>query len=293
MPSPNTLIARHAPDRLAPATDSPEYPEYLQWLHFAESSGILPLLLDMFVRKDGSPMRFLPDYAKAECAKVLGYLDEVLANRRYLVADRLTGADILNSFLVDLLAQSGQLAQFPHLRPTGSDSTPIRPARGGGAGARAGPDCAGKTGSLISGSMSWSSMAWGARNIFGMQPLSPWRILAMPTPIWLEERQWEGPRLLGALSAGCAYCLAELAGLPAGPDCYPAAPPQARSTLLQRDGVVLQVLLISGARRDQRGRERQAGRATSAHLPCLRQARDIVITPFASLEARSPRSPSP
>ncbi|BBQ24129.1 MULTISPECIES: glutathione S-transferase family protein [Aeromonas] len=109
------LIARHAPDRLAPAADSPEYPEYLQWLHFAESSGILPLLLDMFVRKDGSPMRFLPDYAKAECAKVLGYLDEVLANRRYLVADRLTGADILNSFLVDLLAQSGQLAQFPHL----------------------------------------------------------------------------------------------------------------------------------------------------------------------------------
>ena len=61
-------------------------------------------------------MRFLPDYAKAECAKVLGYLDEVLASRRYLVADRLTGADILNSFLVDLLAQSGQLAQFPHLQ---------------------------------------------------------------------------------------------------------------------------------------------------------------------------------
>lgn len=110
------LIARHAPERLAPATDSPEYAEYLQWLHFAESSGILPLLLDMFVRKDGSPMRFLPDYAKAECAKVLGYLNEVLANRHYLVGDRLSGADIMNSFLVDLLAQSGQLAHFPHLQ---------------------------------------------------------------------------------------------------------------------------------------------------------------------------------
>ena len=110
------LIARHAAERLAPATDSPDYPEYLQWIHFAESSGILPLLLDMFVRKDGSPMRFLPDYAKAECAKVLGYLNEVLASRRYLVGDRLSGADIMNSFLVDLLAQSGQLAQFPHLK---------------------------------------------------------------------------------------------------------------------------------------------------------------------------------
>ncbi|MNH30143.1 glutathionine S-transferase [compost metagenome] len=110
------LIARYAADRLAPAPDSPEYPEYLQWLHFAESSGILPLLLDMFVRKDGSPMRFLPGYAQAECAKVLGYLNEVLASRRYLVGDRLSGADIMNSFLVDLLAQGGQLAQFPHLQ---------------------------------------------------------------------------------------------------------------------------------------------------------------------------------
>ncbi|WP_192896262.1 glutathione S-transferase family protein [Aeromonas salmonicida] len=110
------LIARHAPERLAPAQDSPDYPEYLQWIHFAESSGILPLLLDMFVRKDGSPMRFLPDYAKAECAKVLGYLNQVLASRHYLVGDRLSGADIMNAFLVDLLAQGGQLAHFPHLQ---------------------------------------------------------------------------------------------------------------------------------------------------------------------------------
>ena len=60
-------------------------------------------------------MRFLPGYAQAECAKVLGYLNEVLASRRYLVGDRLSGADIMNSFLVDLLAQGGQLARFPHL----------------------------------------------------------------------------------------------------------------------------------------------------------------------------------
>ncbi|MGL4506967.1 MAG: glutathione binding-like protein, partial [Aeromonas sobria] len=48
--------------------------------------------------------------------KVLGYLNEVLATRHYLVGDRLSGADIMNSFLVDLLAQSGQLAHFPHLQ---------------------------------------------------------------------------------------------------------------------------------------------------------------------------------
>ena len=40
----------------------------------------------------------------------------MLASRRYLVGDRLSGADIMNSFLVDLLAQGGQLAHFPHLQ---------------------------------------------------------------------------------------------------------------------------------------------------------------------------------
>ena len=63
-----------------------------------------------------TPRYVLPDYAKAECAKVLGYLNQVLASRHYLVGDRLSGADIMNSFLVDLLAQSGQLAHFPHLQ---------------------------------------------------------------------------------------------------------------------------------------------------------------------------------
>lgn len=53
------LIAKYAPQRLAPAQESDEYVEYLQWLHFAESSGILPLLLKVFLTKDGTQTQFL------------------------------------------------------------------------------------------------------------------------------------------------------------------------------------------------------------------------------------------
>lgn len=43
---------------LAPKLGTSAYIEYLQWLHFAESSAILPLLLKMFVAKEGQKPTF-------------------------------------------------------------------------------------------------------------------------------------------------------------------------------------------------------------------------------------------
>ena len=43
------LIEQHGAGILSPDRGTKEYVEYLQWLHFAESSAILPLLLKMFI----------------------------------------------------------------------------------------------------------------------------------------------------------------------------------------------------------------------------------------------------
>ncbi|EGR0106920.1 glutathione S-transferase [Vibrio vulnificus] len=109
------LIAKHAPLRLAPAPESAEYVEYLQWLHFAESSGILPLLLKVFLTKDGAQTQFLAQYADAEINKVVGYLDQSLQGKNYLVGETLSGADIMNSFIVEIVQQFGLLEQYPNL----------------------------------------------------------------------------------------------------------------------------------------------------------------------------------
>ena len=109
------LIAQHAPQRLAPAQESAEYVEYLQWLHFAESSGILPLLLKVFLTKDGAQTQFLAQYADAEINKVVGYLDQSLQGKNYLVGETLSGADIMNSFIVEIVQQFGLLEQYPNL----------------------------------------------------------------------------------------------------------------------------------------------------------------------------------
>ncbi|MCG6347339.1 glutathione S-transferase [Vibrio fluvialis] len=110
------LIERFAPQRLAPARDSADYIDYLQWLHFAESSGILPLLLKLFLAKDGAKTQFLAGYANSEAAKVLGYVNAQLEGKNYLVADKLSGADIMMSFIAEGVQTSGMLDHFPNIK---------------------------------------------------------------------------------------------------------------------------------------------------------------------------------
>mgnify|MGYP003606017215 FL=1 len=96
------LIKRFAP-RLAPDEDSAEYIDYLTWIHFSESSAMLPFLLKVFNEfeiKSGTDLKFLEDYAGAEFDKVFSYLDDYLKDRRFLVEDRLTGADFMLGFVV-------------------------------------------------------------------------------------------------------------------------------------------------------------------------------------------------
>ncbi|MCL1089853.1 glutathione S-transferase [Shewanella profunda] len=110
------LIEKYAADTLAPARDSADYVSYLQWLHFAESSAMLPLLLRMFVQKDGCKTNFLEGYAATEVSKISHYFNDMLAGKTYLVADKLTGADIMMSFVVELLTNSGDLVKFEHIQ---------------------------------------------------------------------------------------------------------------------------------------------------------------------------------
>jgi len=51
------LSRRCAGGRLAPPAASPEYDVYQQWMHYAEGSAMLPLMLDMYVRRWARPAR--------------------------------------------------------------------------------------------------------------------------------------------------------------------------------------------------------------------------------------------
>lgn len=112
------LITRCAP-HLAPPADSPAFIEYLQWIHFAESSAMLPILLKVFGEIEmntGTQLNFLKDYADSEFDKVFSFLDQTLAEREFIVGDTLSGADIMLGFVVSTaIEQLNAGSRFPHI----------------------------------------------------------------------------------------------------------------------------------------------------------------------------------
>lgn len=96
------LIEKFAP-QLVPAKDSDSYLDYLQWVHFSESSAMVPYLLNIFNSielKNGTQLKFLDQYAHTELDKVFSYLDQQLVGKKFLVGDCLTGADFMIGFVV-------------------------------------------------------------------------------------------------------------------------------------------------------------------------------------------------
>ncbi|MGB2078269.1 MAG: glutathione S-transferase family protein [Vibrio sp.] len=110
------LVEKYAADSLAPAKGTPEYAAYLQWLHFAESSGILPLLLNYFLKREPAKTEFLEGYSLMEAHKILAYLNQHLTDNTWLIGDEFSAADILNSFVIEIAASLELLTEYPALQ---------------------------------------------------------------------------------------------------------------------------------------------------------------------------------
>ena len=109
------VIRRHADGRLAPDPASADYDAYQQWLHYAEGSAMLPMLLRMYVgmlREAGAPLQ---PRIESEVANHLAYVDGALAGRQFFIGDSLTGADIQMSFVAEVAKAHGKLGDYPNL----------------------------------------------------------------------------------------------------------------------------------------------------------------------------------
>jgi glutathione S-transferase len=109
------VIRRHAGGRLQPDPSTPAYDDYMMWLHYAEGSAMLPLLLHLYVSRLGEGGAPLHARIESETANHLGYLDSHLKGRGFLVGDTLTGADIQMSFVAEIAQAYGKRAAFKNL----------------------------------------------------------------------------------------------------------------------------------------------------------------------------------
>jgi glutathione S-transferase len=109
------LIRRHGDGRLQPDPATATYDEYVQWLHFAEGSAMLPLMLNLYVGRLGEAGAPLQPRIDAEVANYLGYLDSTLGRSPYLVGETFTAADIQMSFIGEIAKAFGKLASYPNV----------------------------------------------------------------------------------------------------------------------------------------------------------------------------------
>jgi len=110
------IIRRHGSGRLAPALGSDAYEIYNQWLHYAEGSAMLPLMLQLYAGRLGEAAAPLKPRIESEIANHLGYIDGALADRDWLLGSELTGADINLSFVGEIAGVGGRFEQFPNIK---------------------------------------------------------------------------------------------------------------------------------------------------------------------------------
>src|SRR5206468_1614402 len=109
------LIRRHGGGRLAPAVGTREHEQYLEWLHYAEGSAMLPLMLNLYTMRLGEASAPLKPRIDSEIDNHLGYVNGALQGRDYLLGGALTGADVQMSFVGEVARAFGRLGPHPNI----------------------------------------------------------------------------------------------------------------------------------------------------------------------------------
>ena len=109
------LVREYGQGRFAPAVGSADYNRYIQFLHYAEGSAMLPLMLKLYVGRLGEAGAPLQPRIESELSNHLGFLDRSLQGRDYLVGDELSGADVQISFVAQMAIRGNGREAFPHL----------------------------------------------------------------------------------------------------------------------------------------------------------------------------------
>jgi glutathione S-transferase len=106
------LLARHGDGGLVPAVDDPDWPDYVQWLHFAEGSAMLPMVLDHYQQAGlcGPPGETpIAELARSELDRLYDHLESVLSERPWLAGDRFTAADVMMGWVIEMIEMRGEI----------------------------------------------------------------------------------------------------------------------------------------------------------------------------------------
>jgi glutathione S-transferase len=112
------ILAREGHGRLEPAVNSPDYPYYLQWMHFAEGSFAARAIADYRVALiQGKPKTPAGGYKLVDTEAVLAFMEEYLSKHPYFGGSAFSAADIMMLFPTNLTDafNVADLSPYPHI----------------------------------------------------------------------------------------------------------------------------------------------------------------------------------
>jgi glutathione S-transferase len=109
------IVRKYGKGRLSPAESSPDWPRYLQLMHYAEGSAMLPVMLKLYLSRIGDAGAPLQPRVTSEIENHFGYLETELGHNEFFVGEDLTAADINLSFPIQAARLLHGLDKFPNL----------------------------------------------------------------------------------------------------------------------------------------------------------------------------------
>ncbi|MFT5693860.1 MAG: glutathione S-transferase [Oceanicoccus sp.] len=95
------------PGALRPQESSSDYNQYVFWMHYAEGSAMLPLLLALYVGSLGDAGAPLSDRISAEINSNLDFMSAELGDDQFFVGNTFSGADVQLTFVLEAAASRG------------------------------------------------------------------------------------------------------------------------------------------------------------------------------------------
>lgn len=110
------LVRTYGKGRLMPAANSLAAIRYLEWMHYAEGSAMLPLLLALYVSRLGEAGAPLWPRIDGEIHNNLAYMDGALDNKPYFLGDEFTACDVQLTFVLEAAEAGNRLKEYPNLQ---------------------------------------------------------------------------------------------------------------------------------------------------------------------------------
>ncbi|MEO1045669.1 MAG: glutathione S-transferase family protein [Pseudomonadota bacterium] len=110
------LIERFGNGQFAPAPGSEGRARYLEWMHFAEGTMSMPVILTALAPRFGGLGETLTPFITTEVVKLLGYANDAVDGRDFLIGDDLTGADINLCYLLEVATAAKLMPAYPELQ---------------------------------------------------------------------------------------------------------------------------------------------------------------------------------